>query len=180
MFDQLPTDVLKMSHHLVPWTSSNWVPQTSRGRPRSELLNICSSCKKQKQICNGRTITSEKQFFQKIINFCVGPLRVPWVSLVGSMLGPLGNLQGRPWVDVCRLGVSYDNLLDCNVYHPKIVANHGSFIHLKYSLTDLIIQHLQEKNPLFYDLWSIYHPRALSGNSNKKLILLVFFKKCKF
>ena len=57
-----------------------------------------SSFKKQKQICNTRTITSEKQFFHKIINFCIGPLRVPWgslvVSLVGFTLGPLGNLQG--------------------------------------------------------------------------------------
>ena len=26
--------------------------------------------------------------------------------------------------------VSYDNLLDHNVYHSKIVANHGSFIPL--------------------------------------------------
>ena len=48
--------------------------------------------------------------------------------------------------------VSYDNLLDYNVYHSKIIANHGSFIPLKYSLTDLITQHLQEHNPLFYDL----------------------------
>ena len=53
---------------------------------------------------------------------------------------------------MCRLGDSYDNLLDCNVYHPKIVANRDSFIHLKYSLTDLITQYLQENNPLFYDL----------------------------
>ena len=48
--------------------------------------------------------------------------------------------------------VSYDNLLDYNVYHSKIIANHGSFIPLKYSLTHLITQHLQEHNPLFYDL----------------------------
>ena len=48
--------------------------------------------------------------------------------------------------------VSYDNLFDHNVYYPKIVANHGSFISLKYSLTDLITQHLQENNSLFYDL----------------------------
>ena len=48
--------------------------------------------------------------------------------------------------------VSYDNLLDYNVYHSKIVASLSSFIPLKYSLTDLITQHLQENNPLFYDL----------------------------
>ena len=47
--------------------------------------------------------------------------------------------------------VSYAHL-DYNVYHSKIVANHGSYIPLKYSLTDLITQHLQEHNPLFYDL----------------------------
>ena len=49
----------------------------SRGRPCLELLYICSSCKKQKQICNTRSINSEKQFFHKIINFCIGTLRVP-------------------------------------------------------------------------------------------------------
>ena len=48
--------------------------------------------------------------------------------------------------------VSYDNLLDYNVYHSKIVASHDSFIPLKYPLTDLITQHPQEHNPLFYDL----------------------------
>ena len=48
--------------------------------------------------------------------------------------------------------ISYDNLLNYNVYHSKIVANYGSFIPLKCSLTDLMTQHLQEHNPLFYDL----------------------------
>ena len=57
--------------------------------------------------------------------------------------------------------VSYDNILDYNVYHSKIVANHGFFIPLNDSLTDLIIEHFQENIPLFYDLWSIYHPREL-------------------
>ena len=47
------------------------------GRPRLELLNICSSSKKQKQVCNTRTITSEKQLFHKIIDFCIGPQSVP-------------------------------------------------------------------------------------------------------
>ena len=60
--------------------------------------------------------------------------------------------MGHPWNVVCRLGVSYDNLLASNVYHPKIVANHGSFIHLNYSLTELMTQQLRENNPLFYDL----------------------------
>ena len=87
------------------------------------------------------------------------------------------SFRRRPCLAVCWLGVSYDNLLGCNVYHSKIVADHSSFIHLRYSRTDLITQHL---NPLFYDLWSIYHPRALSRNSDKKVVLLVFFKKCKF
>ena len=48
--------------------------------------------------------------------------------------------------------ISYDNLLNYNVYHSKIVANYGSFIPLKCSLTDLMTQDLQEHNPLFYDL----------------------------
>ena len=46
--------------------------------------------------------------------------------------------------------VSYDNLvmiINDNVYHSKTVANHGCLIPLKYSLTDLITQHLQENNP---------------------------------
>ena len=160
MFDRRPTDVIRTSHHLVPWTSSNWVSQTSRGRPRSELLSICSSCKKQKQICNTRTITSEKQFFHKIINFCINSLRVPSRLPVDPGRQDLKVLQGTQDLKrtsqghelACRLSVSYDNLLDCNLYHPKIVANHGSFIPLKYSLTDLITQYLQENNPLFYDL----------------------------
>ena len=42
------------------------------------------------QICNTRTITSEKQISHKIINFCIGPLKV----LRGSQtLGPLEDLQ---------------------------------------------------------------------------------------
>ena len=35
----------------------------SRRRPRLELLNMCSSCKKQAQMCIKRTITSKKQAF---------------------------------------------------------------------------------------------------------------------
>ena len=42
-----------------------------------------SSFKKQKRIRNTKTITSEKQFLCKIINFCIGTLRVPWRSLIG-------------------------------------------------------------------------------------------------
>ena len=76
--------------------------------------------------------------------------------------------------------VSYDNLLDCNVYLSKTVGNHVSLILLKFSLTDLITQYLHENNPLFFYLRSIYHLRALSRNSNKKVKRLVFFKKCKF
>ena len=51
-------------------------PINVRGRPHLKLLNICSPFEKQKQTCNTRNITSERQFF-KIINFCIGPLRVP-------------------------------------------------------------------------------------------------------
>ena len=51
-----------------------------------------------------------------------------------------------------RMGVSFDNLRNRNVYHPKIVANYGSFTLLMYLLADLTTQHFQENNPLFYDL----------------------------
>ena len=149
MYDQRPTDVLRTSDHLVPWTSRNWVPSTSRGSLRLWLLNICSSSKKQKQICNTRAITSEKQFFRKTMNFCIGPLRLPWRSLVGP---DIRTFRGLSQDVVCRQGVSYDNILDCNVYHPETVANHGSFIPLKYSLTDLTTQHLQKSNTFFYDI----------------------------
>ena len=68
----------------------------------------------------------------------------------------MSQTLGRPQDIVCRLGVSYDNLLDYNVYHSKMVANHGSFIPLKYSL--IINQHLQENNPLFmiYEVYTTY------------------------
>ena len=169
-------------------------------------MNIYSSCKKQKQICNTRTITSEKHFFHKIINFCIGTLRVPWRSPVGPNVR---TFRGRPRDVVCRLGVSYDNLLffflvwafsppigehvvgimqespydnlfDYKVYHPEIVANHGSFIPLMYSLTDLITQPLRENNPLFYDLWSTYHSRAYQETQIKKWIFLYFLKSVNF
>ena len=71
-----------------------WSPERpairSRRRPRLELLHVCSSCKKQKQLCDRRTIASEKQFFHWIISFCIGPLKVPCRS---RTLGPLLDLQ---------------------------------------------------------------------------------------
>ena len=75
---------------------------------------------------------------------------------------------------MCRLGVSYDNLLDYNVYHSKMVANHGSFIPLKYLLT--INQHLQENNPLFmiYEVYTTYV--HYQETQIKKLTLLYFLK----
>ena len=60
--------------------------------------------------------------------------------------------MGRPQDVMWRMGVSFDNLRNRNVYHPKIVANYGSFTLLKYLLADLTTQHFQENNPLFYDL----------------------------
>ena len=45
MFDQRSTDVPKTSHHLAQ-DIPQLVPQTSRGRPQLEHVNICSSCKK--------------------------------------------------------------------------------------------------------------------------------------
>ena len=62
----------------------------------------------------------------------------------------------RPQDVVCRLGVSYDNLLDINVYHPEIVANHGSFIPLKYPLTDLITQHLKHLCFMIYEVYTTH------------------------
>ena len=144
-------------------------------------MNICFSCEKHKQMCNTRTITSEKRFFHKITKFLHWSPEISLKVLCTSRtLGPLGDLQGTSSGScVPALFFSYNNLFHYNVYHPQIIANHGSFISLKYSLTDLITQHFQENNPLFYDLWSIYHPRPLSRNSNKKVNLLVFFKNCK-
>ena len=74
------------------------------------------------------------------------PLKIPCRS----------QTLGRPQDIVCWLGVSYDNLLNYNVYYPKMVANHGSFIPLKYSL--IITQHLQGNNPLFmiYEVYTTY------------------------
>ena len=45
MFDQRSADVPKMSHHLAQ-DVPQLVPQTSRGRPHLELVNICCSRKK--------------------------------------------------------------------------------------------------------------------------------------
>ena len=102
------------------------------------------------QICNTRTTTSEKQFLHKIINFCIGPLKVPCRS---RTLRPLEDLQGmspgRRVPDGCFRS-QFSGLK--HIYYSKIDANNGSFIPLKFSLTDLITQHLQENNILFYDL----------------------------
>ena len=146
MFDRRPTDVPRASHHLFSGTSHNWILQTSRGRHHLDFLNICSFCKKQKQICNARTITSKRLFFHQIIIFCIPPeslLKVPCPLQGTSPERHLPDPAG------CFLGVF---LLDNNVFHPKIVVNHGFFIPLKYSLTDLITKHFQENNTLFYDL----------------------------
>ena len=48
--------------------------------------------------------------------------------------------------------VLYDNPLKFNMYHSKSVMSQGSFIPSRYSLTDLMAKHLQERNPLFHDL----------------------------
>ena len=45
--------------------------------------------------------------------------------------------------------VSYENLLDYNVYHIKDIENFGSYVLLKYQLNDLIAQHIDGCNPLF-------------------------------
>ena len=115
----------------------------------------------------------KNNFFMKSSIFVLVPCESPEGPFCRPRtLGSSRDIRG-PSGDV--LGVSYENLLNRNVCHPKIVVSHGSFISLKYSLTDLITQHLQENNPLFYNLWSIYHTHALSRNSNKKVNFLVFF-----
>ena len=159
MFERRPTDVPRTSHHLVPGKSRKQVPQTSGRCPRLEIFNICSSCKKQKQIFSTRTTTSEKQFFHKSSIFVLVSCESPESPLqVSDVRTFQGTFRGRPRDVVCWLGVSYDNLFDYNVHHLKIVANHSSFIPLKY----------------------VHPPACISRNSDKKVILLVFFIKCKF
>ena len=43
-------------------------------------------------MCKTRNIASKKRFLHLIINFCDGPLRVPWRS---GTFGLLGDLQGN-------------------------------------------------------------------------------------
>ena len=136
MFDQRPTDVSRTSHHLFPGTSCNWILQTSRGCHHLDFLNICSSCKKQRQICNTRTIISE--IIISIISIFVLPT---WESPEGRLLfsdvrtfrGLSGDVTGSlgchlPDPGGCFLGVF---LLDYNVYHLNIVANHVLFYSFK-------------------------------------------------
>ena len=93
MDDRRPGDVPRTSHHLVPGTSPNWVPQRSRGRPHLELLHICFSSKKQQQVCKTRTIASKKTFFFKL-SFVWSPRSPPKVPWRSWTLGPLGDIQG--------------------------------------------------------------------------------------
>ena len=79
-----------------------------------------------------------------------------------------------------RLGVSYDNRLDCNVYHPKIVTNHGSFIPLKYSLTDLITQNFK-KIILCFTIYEVYTTHVHCQETQiKKWAFLYFLKSVNF
>ena len=59
MFDRRPT--WASLERPIIWSHGRSATE-ARGCLRLELLNICSSSKKQKQTCNARTITSEKQF----------------------------------------------------------------------------------------------------------------------
>ena len=137
MFDRRPTDVPRTSHHLFPGTSRNWILQTSRGCHHLDFVNICSSCQKQRQICNTRTITSEKRFCHKIVDFVLPTWESPEGRLLfsdvktfsrssGEVTGSLGHHLPDP--AGCFLGVF---LLDYNVYHPNIVANHVLFYFFK-------------------------------------------------
>ena len=108
------------------------------------------------QKCNTRTISSEKHFFMKSPNFILVRLEsyegLLQVLDIRAFRGPSGDVPRASCASWVFPYYIYDNLLECNVYHLKIVANHGSFIPLKYSLAGLITQHFQENNPLFYDL----------------------------
>ena len=107
MFDRRPADILRSSHHLVSRTSCNWVPQTSRGCPRLGLLNICYSCKTQEQICNTRTIASEKTIFSLNYHFLCwfpqGPLKVPDVTTFRGPSGDVPRTSCAGWVSLLRL-----------------------------------------------------------------------------
>ena len=85
-------------NHLVLWTTLSWVLLTSCGLYRLKLLNICSSCRKQKQVCDTRTVVSKTTFFFKSLIFVL----VPWeVSSRSGTLRPLGDLQGTS--PTCRV-----------------------------------------------------------------------------
>ena len=61
------------------------------------------------------------------------------------------------------------------MYHPKTVANYGSFIPLKYSPTDLITHNLQEKHSLFYD-YEVYATHVHDRETQIKKCTLYFLK----
>ena len=87
MYEQRPADVP------IIWSSGRPAPGFCRRLcrlSRLKLLNICSSCRKQKQVCNTRTVVSKKPFFIKSSIFVL----VPWeVSSRSGTLRPLGDLQ---------------------------------------------------------------------------------------
>ena len=89
-----PADVPETFHHLVSGTSCNWVLQTFRGCPRLELLHICSSCKKQEQICNTKDYCLEKAAFSlNHQTFSWSPESLLMVCCRSRTLVPLGELQ---------------------------------------------------------------------------------------
>ena len=120
MFDRRPTDVLRTSHHLVPWSSHNCVPD--------------------------------------VIIFREPSGDVPRVLCVG-------------WVFPMII------FLIVNAYHLKIIENHGSFIPLKYSLTDLT-EHLRKIIPCFmiYEVTQVHYQET----QIKKWTFLYFLKSVNF
>ena len=99
MLDRRPADVPRTFHHFVPWTSRNWVPKTSLGRPRLELLNICSSCKNRNRYVIQALLLLNNNFFIKSSTFVLvprespeGPLQVPDIR---TFRGSSGHVPGK-------------------------------------------------------------------------------------
>ena len=97
MYDQLPADIPRTSHHLVPRTSYIRAPLTFRGRRHLKLLNIFFPVKDSSRCVKQGLFHLKNTFFIKSSIFALapwespeGPLKVPWKF---RKLGPLGNLQ---------------------------------------------------------------------------------------
>ena len=109
LYSWRPVDLLKTSHHLVPETSPNLVPQMSRGRPHLELFNFCFSPVKINNRCVKQELLHQKTLFSLNHRFLCwsskSPQKVPWRSRILRALrdfqrtslerrGPAAKTQG--------------------------------------------------------------------------------------